>query len=290
MIRVMRLCHGLVYGSCSKCVPPYINSPRSKGVMLTGFAMGKITIKDSQILGAMIEGLEMVAGLLPRYAIVENIYLRKPSIAVDRLKVSLVMLYSATLVFLSKTIHYFGKSTVKRMAKSILTLTDTSVDTMTRDIDALQRTVDRDAQLVSAERQQAILQGMEYFSSSSSNWHSTNYMNLSTQNLAPSEMEFQEQNDRLLQLMNNLNQPLSRVADRVAILHDNLAQEERLSIFRWLSTIPYTQHHQNMRQNRLHDSGTWLLEHPDFQKWFVASHSSILWVHGSPGSGKSKLM
>ena len=69
-----------------------------------------------------------------------------------------------------------------------------------------------------------------------------------------------------------------------------VAQEERLNTFRWLSTLPYTQHHENMRKGRLENSSTWLLDHTDLQRWVAASYSSILWVHGSSGSGKSKLM
>ena len=242
------------------------------------------------MFGAMIEGLEIIVSLLPRYAIFEDIYLREPSIAVNRLKDSLTMLYSATLIFLTKNIHYFGKSTMKRVVTSIVTLTDTSLDMMMRDIDALQRNVDRDAQLVSAERQQAILRGVAHLSSRPGNWYSPDNSNLPTQNSAFLDNDSQKRTDSLLQLMNSLNQPLCRMADRLVKLHDNLAQEERLNIFRWLSTIPYTQHHENMRKGRLDGSGVWLFDHPDFQKWIHSSYSSILWVHGSPGSGKSKLM
>jgi hypothetical protein len=252
--------------------------------------MQQITIKDSQIFGAMMEGLEIIASLLPRYAVFEDIYLREPSIAMERLKDSLIMLYSATLIFLSKTIHYFRRSTVKRMALSIVTLTDTNVDTMTRDIDALQRNVDRDAHLLSAERQQSMLRGMTQLSSSLADWRVSTNMTLSARSPTPLDRDFQMRTNSLLQLLGTMKQPLSRMADRLVNLHDNLAQEERLNIFRWLSTIPYSQHHENMRRGRLQDSGLWLLDHPDFQKWSLDSYSSILWVHGSPGSGKSKLM
>lgn len=251
--------------------------------------MHQITIKDNQVFGAMIEGLETIASLLPRYAIFEEIYLRGPSMAMGRLKDSIIMLYSATLMFLTKSIHYFGKSTMKRVVTSIATLTDTSLDVMMRDIDALQLNVDRDAQLVNAERQQAVLRGIDRISTPSS-WHSTYSTNPLTQTSAFADPDSQGRNDSLLQLMNKMNQPLGRIADRLVELHDNLAQEERKNIFRWLSTIPYTQHHENIRKGRLEDTGTWLFNHPDFQKWGSASYSSILWVHGSPGSGKSKLM
>jgi adenylylsulfate kinase-like enzyme len=36
-------------------------------------------------------------------------------------------------------------------------------------------------------------------------------------------------------------------------------------------------------------TGQWLLSDPVFDKWKKESVSSILWLHGIPGSGKSKL-
>ena len=40
----------------------------------------------------------------------------------------------------------------------------------------------------------------------------------------------------------------------------------------------------------LPNTGGWLLSDPTFKKWKKDSVSSILWLHGIPGSGKSKLM
>lgn len=53
---------------------------------------------------------------------------------------------------------------------------------------------------------------------------------------------------------------------------------------------PYIQHHEQTKSEVLKGTGSWFLRHPDFLKWRDESASSILWLRGIPGSGKSKLM
>jgi hypothetical protein len=57
-----------------------------------------------------------------------------------------------------------------------------------------------------------------------------------------------------------------------------------------MSAEPYIQHHKQTKGEVLKGTGKWLLENPSFLKWKNESASSILWIRGIPGSGKSKLM
>ena len=63
----------------------------------------------------------------------------------------------------------------------------------------------------------------------------------------------------------------------------------RKEILQWLSPEPHDQHHQANREV-LAGTGQWLLSDPLFKRWKKESVSSILWLHGAPGSGKSKLV
>ncbi|KAI9661048.1 MAG: hypothetical protein M1821_009375 [Bathelium mastoideum] len=65
---------------------------------------------------------------------------------------------------------------------------------------------------------------------------------------------------------------------------------KRTEILQWLSPEPYLQHHGQMKQNTLPGSGAWFLDDKVFKKWKNDPNSSVLWLHGIPGSGKSKLM
>ena len=74
-------------------------------------------------------------------------------------------------------------------------------------------------------------------------------------------------------------------------LNDSLFEAaKRVEILRWLSPEPYIQHHKQTKQDILTGTGQWLLSDPIFKKWKDDSASSILWLHGIPGSGKSKLV
>jgi NACHT domain len=60
----------------------------------------------------------------------------------------------------------------------------------------------------------------------------------------------------------------------------------------WISPIPYWLHHAAMRKGILPRSGEWLFEKREFQEWqtSIAGPSSVLWLRGIPGSGKSRLI
>jgi len=53
--------------------------------------------------------------------------------------------------------------------------------------------------------------------------------------------------------------------------------------------VPYLKHHKESKRQMLAGTGNWLLEDSTFRKWVDDSASSLLWLHGIPGSGKSKL-
>jgi hypothetical protein len=79
------------------------------------------------------------------------------------------------------------------------------------------------------------------------------------------------------------------MASRLSDLHDGLEREDRNKILQWISTTPYSLHHQAVRKDRLLDSGDWMLRNARFKEWMESSSSATLWLHGIPGSGKSKL-
>jgi hypothetical protein len=82
---------------------------------------------------------------------------------------------------------------------------------------------------------------------------------------------------------------MQRMASRLSDLVDGLQREDRSKILQWISTIPYSLHHQAVRKDRLPDSGDWMLRNARFKEWMESSSSATLWLHGIPGSGKSKL-
>ena len=69
-----------------------------------------------------------------------------------------------------------------------------------------------------------------------------------------------------------------------------LLASKRTEVLRWISPEPYIKHHEETKKDVLSGTGKWLLLDPIFDVWKKESVSSILWLHGIPGSGKSKLV
>ena len=93
--------------------------------------------------------------------------------------------------------------------------------------------------------------------------------------------------------LDSLEDQLKRNLIRASVqlmLTGTTVDSERVEILRWLSTQPYFDHHQQIKKQALSGSGRWLLQDPLYMQWYKQSVSSLLWLHGKPGSGKSTLV
>jgi hypothetical protein len=105
------------------------------------------------------------------------------------------------------------------------------------------------------------------------------------------EMLSLENRQTLSDIRADLNKPIERFATQfyntvLKIIEDDAV----IRIPPWISSIPFEEHHRAMVRDRLHGSGNWLLQKPEFDEWMKSSMSSIIWLHGIPGSGKSKVV
>ncbi|KAK8138074.1 hypothetical protein PG984_001454 [Apiospora sp. TS-2023a] len=93
----------------------------------------------------------------------------------------------------------------------------------------------------------------------------------------------------LQKALQDYERPMSRISEQLELIQDELGQESRIKILRAISTIPYATHHKVASQGRLKGSGQWLLNNSVYSSWRASPVSSVLWLHGIPGSGKTKL-
>ena len=98
----------------------------------------------------------------------------------------------------------------------------------------------------------------------------------------------ESQLEDLKSLFSQLDGPIYRSATQITDLHDALKENQRLKLFDWLSTVPYQTHHRTMGRDFSEGSCKWLRQSPEFMEWRKSSVSSVLWLHGIPGCGKSK--
>ncbi|KAF4413419.1 Ankyrin repeat and KH domain-containing protein 1 [Colletotrichum fructicola] len=90
-------------------------------------------------------------------------------------------------------------------------------------------------------------------------------------------------------LIQSLAWPLKRVDDNVAAVLERLADKEKEKAMTYISTVPVGVHHNEKRENRTRDTCEWLIHHTQFLKWEESACSSVLWLQGNIGTGKSFL-
>ena len=213
--------------------------------------------------------METISRLISRYAIFEAAYLQPsshtPSEAQEKLSEALVSLYSAILTWLAKAGRYYKQSTVERLARSFVT----PLNTVQKFLDLVrieEMVVDKFADIFRAEMTSALTK------------HVTSLQDTTNKRI-----------DGLEKLMKAFDEPLVRTVGTLQNLQDHLKAEERRGLLAWLSGIPCREHHDIIYRDVLPDTGLWLLNKNEFLEWQSSSSSSLLWLHGIPGAGKSKL-
>ena len=82
-----------------------------------------------------------------------------------------------------------------------------------------------------------------------------------------------------------------RVRKAVAFIEgEEFKQYDRTAILRWLSNIPYQDHQTAARKEVQEGTGGWFLQDDVYGAWKASDETSLLWLRGPPGCGKSKLM
>ena len=238
-----------------------------------------------QTFGAMAEGLEKAAEHITLGCLYEQLYLSRQSAARSELEISLIRMYATTLSYLAKARHYYSKGTIRRIGGSLIDTPDSLIEQSLSRISEASLQVDRLARLIDAE----LLQ----HSNAAVDLIQTSVEQLADQ-LGSFVTDISNAQDRSYQtlksILASLEQPILRAADQILGLHAKLQKAERRELLTWLSTTRYREHHKSSWSTVMSGSGAWLEQKQAFIEWKSTSSSSILWIHGIPGSGKSKLL
>lgn len=236
----------------------------------------QVSVNDVQTFGAMAEGLELVSSQITRCNLYEQLYLSRAAAVASELELALLRLYTTILVYLAGARRYYAKGTLRRLGASV---TDTS--------DSVQASLAR----IAVERDE-VERCTRLFDSELSRDTSTgvNRIQASVDGLA-AELNSQEVKYQALRtILTSLEQPILRAGNQLSDLHVNLQKEKRRQILSWLSNVRYREHHRSSFAAVMPGSCSWLQQKSEYIDWKSSSSSSILWVHGIPGSGKSTLM
>ncbi|BCS21467.1 uncharacterized protein APUU_21899S [Aspergillus puulaauensis] len=211
------------------------------------------------------EGLQVLVVLVPRYTVFENLYLGDDSQINKTLKAELVRMYSRALVFIAKLKTYYEKGIGKRVLKSVWT--PVHLKQLIDEVRSQQTVVDDLGRLVDAERQRDAA--------------------------SRTQSQLKDANSRQVTLrkaLEDFQDPIQEIHDGMVDLVRNLKVQEEAQILNWLSRVSYDKYHQSLRVNRMKGTGLWVFDQPQYKHWRTSAESSVLWLHGQPGTGKSTLM
>ncbi|UQC89065.1 uncharacterized protein CLUP02_14593 [Colletotrichum lupini] len=219
-------------------------------------------VDNVRAFGIMAENMSQVVNLIAQSAIVEDLYLGRNLKIARLLEQSLTRLYARILRFLDRTANYYSNGTVKNLAKSALG--DLEATKSISDLVAVEQDeIERCMGIAEAEIRELAA--------------------------AESEQAQSQYTTDMKKILSALKSPICRIAADTSQLLKLSQETDRQTILRSLSTLPYPSHHQAAVRGRLDGSGEWLLHHQAFRSWRGSSSSTILWLHGIPGCGKTKL-
>ncbi|OJJ30091.1 hypothetical protein ASPWEDRAFT_120837 [Aspergillus wentii DTO 134E9] len=216
------------------------------------FVLQVMAVSDQHVFGATVEGIETISQLITRYTIFETLYLDCNSPIRAELESALVRLYKKVLAYLVKAKRYFQTSTTKRVLKSAFY---TAEDNQMKAIEAEEKRVAALTTLADMEE-----------------------LKRTGENVAATQS-----------LVKLLEQPILRMADETTTAMRRLEINKQSALLQWLSSVPFIQHHKDHIRKNIPGCGHWFLNHPEYQNWKSSSSSSILLLHGIPGSGKTSI-
>lgn len=242
------------------------------------------SVNDVQTFGAMAEGLELVSSQITRCALYEQLYLSRSSTVRSDLAAALLRLYTVILQYLATALRYYTKKTIHRLAASVID-TSESVQAGLASIAVQRDEVERCTRLVDTEL--SIDTGAQVNQVQAS----VNDLATDLKSIHLDSTTLQVSNHQALKgILASLEQPILRAGSQLSVLHVELQKEQRTRILSWLSKVRYREHHKTSFSAVMSGSCSWLRQKAEYVDWKASSISSILWIHGIPGSGKSKLL
>lgn len=190
----------------------------------------------------------------------------------SRFRDALVALYASILTFLAKGLHYYEQGTAGRIAKSLFT-TVNDVQAWSSPIAEKQTEVQRLANVAEAEKADAM---------------ATSIAELREEQSSQGQKLSQTHQD-LKKLLEDLQLPIGRLGAQLSYIQDGLERQSRIKLLNSISTIKYFTHNKVVARDRMQNSGMWLLHNERFRDWREERLSSVLWLHGMVGSGKTKI-
>ncbi|GAW17761.1 hypothetical protein ANO14919_072280 [Xylariales sp. No.14919] len=214
----------------------------------------KAHVSECESLAAMLGCATQVLPLVRCGAVYEKVYLKDIAEQFDEaatnLREALVNLYVKILQLLFHATHYLDKNVAVRFLHALL---------------------------YPSESEESI-QGLDKAGAQ-----------LSTAVQACQSVQSKGNNAEARKLLQSLDEPLRHIDEGVKTILETVSADDRSKMLDTFSTVRFGDQHLRRTRYRIEGTGTWLLRHQKFYEWETSSSSSILWLTGKMGAGKSIL-
>ena len=231
-----------------------------------------LAISDIELFGSVVEGVEIVSRLITRCGYHEAVYLapigRHTTDSGSLLKDTIIRLYVKILEYLAKSAEYFQRGTSKRILESLGT-TPMKLEEQLNAVRQIESELHSVLQVVEGEQLSDI--GNIVTSIHTSSEETTAAIGM------------------IKQVMKSLEQPITRMVSHLVHFEGSMEHQEWLKLSKWLGNTNFRDQHEMIHRDLLLGTGDWIFNRPEYQQWQYSSSSSVLWLRGIPGCGKSKL-
>lgn len=242
----------------------------------------------------MLEGTEEMATHISKYPVIEQLYANIDSELSKALRDSLLKFFILILSFQMHTIKYFDPDRKgRRTAFGMNPITANSIKKELQTIQQARERVDKDVILVDAEvtklgvenlkegqegqKEQltAIREGIKALSRDLDG------------DFSDAERHQQERHKDLIEMWKGPLDEMKKDAENQRIEREtNYLSAVRL----WLSVAKPWENHKSSKDQRRLALGKWLANTSEFKNWQTPEGSSMLWLHGFAGTGKTGLV
>ncbi|KAJ5109321.1 hypothetical protein N7456_005996 [Penicillium angulare] len=231
------------------------------------FSLGgmlKIATNDFKTFDFAVDGAERISRIVARYRIIERMFLQDLSESTQQLEQALIQLYATILTYLANAKRYFEQNTALRILQSGL-LGKSDLHDLLIKMKTDEEEAERWANLVEAEMNK--------------------YIASQVASLSCGIKEL----SNLKNALTRMDQPVLQMSIQLDRVQDHLDNLQRQKILDWLSTQKYGDHHRFINDRVLEGTCSWILRHLEFISWKGNSTNSIMYLHGTQGTGKSCL-
>lgn len=232
-------------------------------------------VSDIKTFGAMLESMELVTDVVARYTVIEEIFVKTGSQFSPDIEKAITRLYVAILMYICRAKCYFRRNTLIRIGISLLEVEKDATKFM--------------QQILEEEDKAKAWYKLETTKHISDIYTQTNSM---SEDLAQLRLSSHESTTKLQAVLLEMQRPVCRMADQLETIQCSLKNEERAKVIKWISSLgtDFEKNHQSISNNRLKDSGQWLIDTQKYKRWINCSSCSVLWLYGGAGYGKSFLV